>query len=270
MAQLPASRSRLRKHVEDDWVARTRRHFKRRSDCYTPDDYLGSGHSKSPIGRAIQLRHADDPALRQLTECLLLTTMPFEQVADELGMSLDTLEAYHQIFFDVRPHLGARDWILAEAIRTGPSTNFAAEYPAGLWRTAAYYGGFYVLRAVLAVTGYMAWPSWQLNDSPAENRRANQRLRVKMQLLVNLMTAPNLSHLAQVVELKGRLEAADRPVNGAPPRPTIRSAHEDFLRSAFRHQHTSRRPKKKSDGKKAPAITLDLLDRLDAVVAADS
>src|SRR5580692_4488740 len=65
---------------------------------------------------ALSLAREEQPRRRWLVESLLLTNEPLEKIASRCSASVDMVEAYHQLFFDVRPHIAARDWIMARAV----------------------------------------------------------------------------------------------------------------------------------------------------------
>src|SRR5205823_11719364 len=59
---------------------------------------------------------------------------------------------YHDYFFEVRPRLRARDWIVARVIGAGLWLGFERDDLGGVWKAFGYFGGPTILDAVLAVS----------------------------------------------------------------------------------------------------------------------
>jgi hypothetical protein len=66
------------------------------------------------VRAALALAHEDPPERRWLVEALLLTDVPCEEVARRCAVGARTVEAYHQLFYDVRPRLAATDWVMSQ------------------------------------------------------------------------------------------------------------------------------------------------------------
>jgi hypothetical protein len=58
-----------------------------------------------------------DNSTRRLLDAYLLTNESFNDVAKACSLSESEVQAYHELFFDVRPKLAARDWIATQVIR---------------------------------------------------------------------------------------------------------------------------------------------------------
>jgi hypothetical protein len=93
---------------------------------------------------------AGDAPPRWALEARLLTREPLETIAAKSGLATEVVEAYEALFFQVRDHLQARDYILLQVI--GPR---AARGPRSyeldvLWKLLAYHGGPLLLDVMLS------------------------------------------------------------------------------------------------------------------------
>ncbi|VTT98778.1 unnamed protein product [Gemmataceae bacterium] len=164
---------------------------------------FGPGH---PVQAAFALWTREHES-RWLLEARLLTAQSFDEIAAACSLSTAAVEAYHELFFHVRPRLDARDWVMAMAVRSAPMNDFAGPQPAGIWKYAAFTGGPRVLEVVLAVTLGRPLPAWKsetfLKNPPLEE--AYFRTKVKFTLAV--LTARSDHRLGSLVELGEQLRA---------------------------------------------------------------
>ena len=68
------------------------------------------------------------------------------------SLDVGTVEAYHELFFDVHPRLCATDWIMSRAIGASYWTGFTGKPLGCLWKYLGYVGGPLALELVIAVT----------------------------------------------------------------------------------------------------------------------
>lgn len=96
---------------EDPWVIIASRYCKARNrTSYASLPQLR--HKYPQMSRAQEIHdHPTDSARLQI-EALILVDTPIEDIALRVGESVATLQAYEQLFFDVRGKLAARDWLL--------------------------------------------------------------------------------------------------------------------------------------------------------------
>jgi hypothetical protein len=87
---------------------------------------------------------------RWVIEARILAGETYEQIATKLGTTPGVIEAYENVFFDVRGLLGNRDYvsavIMADAVTRGLSER---QYDL-LWKLFGYHGGPHVLDAVIS------------------------------------------------------------------------------------------------------------------------
>ena len=191
------------KNESDDWIARTRA---LRGDP--------KGEANFPdLRQAIELQREAEPRRRNEVQSLLLTRMPFSDIAERCRLPLKTVEAFAALFFDVRDRLRARDWIFLRAIGCGPWNGFGGEMPGGIWRYAAFTGGVDVFDAVHAVTLNRPIPDRLLPSNSSDRRVAKARLRVATELWIALVTAKTDADVANVLEIRRQLQALERKQN---------------------------------------------------------
>jgi hypothetical protein len=264
LAQQPEPRTKLRRTIEDEWVGRARKHLASTTSPANRQDLNCAPQFDRAIQGAIELSHEEQTERRNLLQALLLTAEAIEIVADQAGLPLATVEAYDALFFDVRPHLNARDWVQVRAIGGGVYDNFAGTDPGILWRWAAYTGGMSVLRVVLAITGHLPWPAMKFSSSPKANAEAVLKFKAKAELTIKLMTARTPEQVSAIITLKQRLDKATKRTSS--PQETIIAVMEDFLRKAPQRRDQRRHARKGAKGSKSVTESQVLLSSLQAAL----
>lgn len=236
----------------DPWVNRALRHLS--ADTSTP--YA----SRSPLPQF-------DPSIRQahevyddnvnvkgpwFLEALLMTGEPLPLVAERCGLPIATVEAYGELFFDVRSRLHATDWLLIHAVRSAPFNNFAGADAGCLWRYFAWAGGIDILDAIMAATGDAPWPAWVTQSAGSDDPEVVERLKCKIKLTYELMIAQTHRDVASIIEMLERLRQF--PDCAIAPSPEFRAQqqHEQFLKSLARRPRQSRKNSEKAGVKPKP------------------
>jgi hypothetical protein len=93
--------------------------------------------------------HDNNGTTKLTVEARLLAGQAVAEVARLTGLTPGAVAAYEALFFNVLDRLDARDWILAHALRAGPSDRTVARDRGVVLKTFAYTGGPLVLEAVL-------------------------------------------------------------------------------------------------------------------------
>ncbi len=188
--------------VDDEWVEVAMRLVA------GPDSPERAGVSEDALA-SYELWIADREP-RWVLEAQLLTSRTFAEVAAACEIPETVVDAYAQVFFDVRSKFHARDWALTMAVRSHPLNDFAGPQPAGLWKFFAFTGGPEVLDVVVAVTSNRPLPDWLRRQFTTNPRVEEQRLRLKTKLAVAALTAKGASQLGSVVELAEQLRRLDK------------------------------------------------------------
>ncbi|MEQ8667537.1 MAG: hypothetical protein RIC12_00095 [Pirellulales bacterium] len=175
-----AGRRGPRSSVES-WLLEAVRYRREASRSCSPEKLS----ARYPAVHAAQSIHHHEHARRSLLEAWILSGSDDAQIASESEASPEVIEAYEQLFFNVRDRLGASDFILW-AIRHVHGT---APHPrAEVVQRLAYFGGPTCLRAVLdavgipvGLLGESAWPAVDLGTAAGRNQ-------ARIQLLIDLET----------------------------------------------------------------------------------
>jgi hypothetical protein len=180
--------------IDDAWVARA---IALRADTF-PDLSGQPAYAAHEVWKA-------NRSPRWLLEAYLLTDLAIDEVARECSLPTAVVEAYHELFFDVRGKLQARDWIVSQVILSAPNNHFAGPQPAGIWKYYAYTGGPYVLEVVVAVTQGVPLPQSWLGTFKINPTLEEQLLRLKYKLMIAIARARTNRQFAAVAKLYQRV-----------------------------------------------------------------
>jgi hypothetical protein len=233
------------RRLDDAWVARAR-HFLDALGGGPDGAVPGRADRRDPaIAQALQLSRADPRFDRWRLEAYLLTAEPLEAVARHCALPAATVRAFHELFFDVRPRLGARDWIALRALRSGPGNGCGGEQPGGVWKVCAYAAGPRVLEVVMAVTMNRPLPDWVHAPGGRLTPGREARLRLSCKLLVTGLTTPSAEVLRALVAISERARTLEADAAGPPARAAgLLPALHDFLQGLGRRRRPARRRKR--------------------------
>jgi hypothetical protein len=187
--------------------------------CQDNDAKDRASRSDPSVAEAFALFHAEDTSRRWRLEAYLLTHEPLEQIASHCSFSMDLLEAYAQIFFDVRPYFASTDWILVQVIGTSWLQGFAGQSLGSLWKFFAYTSGARALEAIIALTTNTPFPAWLedvLAKRPAYYKR---RLRLLGKVMLAAMTANSPVECKTLVDAREQLRRLDSKALGTKEKP---------------------------------------------------
>lgn len=110
---------------------------------------------------ALRLWHDEVPAeWRWKLEAFLLTNASLEEVSSFSETPLEVAEAYHEIFFHVRPFLHLRDWVMSQVIGRSWDETYG-NVPVGvIWKYAGYMAGPPGVQAMISETAKRPTPAW--------------------------------------------------------------------------------------------------------------
>ncbi len=220
----------LDQRMDDEWVARAHSFMRADARSTPPDHRPQWSEHDFVIQQAMALSREEPPHRRWHVEALLLTPEPLEGIASRTGLSAAVADAYHALFFDVRLHLDAIDWIRRQAIGSGPWNHFAGAQPGGYWKYAAFTGGVQMLELLIALTLDLPFPDWF--QAPAGRDAAYQEERVRLlgKLTLRLMSARSPAEVDAVVEARSRIDSLDRQATvEVKPRGDVTQVMEQFL-----------------------------------------
>lgn len=87
--------------------------------------------------------------LRCELEARLLAAQDYDAIASRVGCSSDVVRAYHELYYQVRPKLTNRSYILHRAIGPAVQRQLSADNFDALWKLYGYFGGPHVVDAVV-------------------------------------------------------------------------------------------------------------------------
>jgi hypothetical protein len=228
------------KRFDDAWVARARDFLAARGRRAEAQPTRRHHRHDPHIQAALDLWQADPPAPRWRLEARLLTGAPLDEVARLCDLSVEAIETFHQLFFDVRPRLRATDWIMFHAVGTYCLKGFAGLPVGALWKWAAYTAGPRALDVVVALTTDAPLPAWVRNGL-AGGAYAEARFRLMGKLTLRAMAADSPAEWDALVRAREQLRRLDRKAEGACEGPTGRlRAMERFLCTGSRRRRTGR------------------------------
>jgi hypothetical protein len=82
----------------------------------------------------------------------LLTDEPFDRLGARWAIPADVVEAYAEVFFDVRRNERPNLWVMLQAVGYCRMSGFSGPQPCASWKYAAYTGGEAALDIMIAVT----------------------------------------------------------------------------------------------------------------------
>lgn len=177
------------RNIDDGWVARAWNYLTAIDRC-TQDDA-----STQRLDAALREAHwlYNRPGAREVwrLEAFLLTDEPAEAVAVRLGLPARTVRAYERLFYCVRDHAAAPDWIVKHVLGPGIWVGFGEHEIGRLWRAFAYFGGSEVLEIVTDVTtagGRQCRPDL-LGASPPQGHEGRIRERARMAVAAMMLPA---------------------------------------------------------------------------------
>jgi hypothetical protein len=202
----------------DRWVRRALR-FQHSYAEMGDSSYPRRARKDPAVLGALQLSSSADPGPRLQLEALVLARQTTGEIAARLGFSIEIVEAYERLFFDVRDRLGESSYIMAVVLKHTLHDGFAAGDIDAILKVYAYGYGPVVLDALIEAFDVEAGGSHTVAGNP-ELARSVRMAITSRSIPVNEKTAPGLVRLnARLVELER--EAADDVALNSPVRATV-------------------------------------------------
>ncbi len=132
-------------------------------------------------------------------EARLLTDESFDRIGDRLGLSGATVEAYHDVFFDVRGRLDTYDWVAHHVLGRKVRVGLTEDDIDLVLKLYAYQGGVVVLDDLLAYYREPPDPSVRTEVLDADARAAlRAKLMIRSSILARGLPADGPSALRWV------------------------------------------------------------------------
>jgi hypothetical protein len=175
--------------------------------------------------------------VRFIVQARLLARQSPCDVARLTSLETAVIETFEAIFFEVRDHLDARDWVANQVLWPGLEANLPTEALGGALMAIGYRLGAAILDIALAVATGTPLPCWvyAAAGEPARLYEARVRLAAKLLLAaLTLRTSADAVAMRKLWRAKRRLE---REIDGTPvPADPILEAMLDWLVSLSRRR----------------------------------
>jgi hypothetical protein len=143
---------------DDHWVEQAVQYLTALAACHDDADRQHLAAQMPAVAQAHALHQADPPLLRWAVEARVLADEPAEDIARKCNLLPGGVEAYENLFFDVRDKLGAESWVLCQAIGLNAHAGLT-ELDLGVrWKLVGYKRGPLALDALIGHTAGRPWP----------------------------------------------------------------------------------------------------------------
>jgi hypothetical protein len=181
---LHATGAKLSSRRDDPLTIRAAKYLRALGSAHCPERPLSRLRGDDVTLHAAHRLHEHGGEIRCEVEARLLARQSSVEIAAALRLDPPAIDAYEALFFCVRGHLAATDWVVTQVIGPGLTCGFGQDL-GGLWKAIGYFGGPLALDAVLAAT-----------SERHDHARYTPELLGKVQGLVSaLMSPPDASFL---------------------------------------------------------------------------
>ena len=190
---------------EDPWVRRGVTYLKTASAAGTSTEQPAA--DLADVDAALQI-HKGEKLTRGALEARILARLPVDQVAAAYGLTVEAVQAYEALFFDVREHLAYPDYLIPVVV--GPKLHYGItpEDVDVVLKHVGYVGGpILVDWLVDFYTSGLIVPESLEAARAEELRTLARRLRAKALHLVYVLPHPACCRALRLNELARELEA---------------------------------------------------------------
>jgi hypothetical protein len=121
---------------------------------------------------------------RFLVQARLLARQSSSEVAQLTSLEPAVIETFESIFFEVREHLDARDWVAIQVLRPGLEASLPIDALGGALMAIGYWLGPTILNIAVAVASNAPLPSWIYAPAGEPARLYETRVRLAAKLLL--------------------------------------------------------------------------------------
>ena len=175
--------------------------------------------------------------VRFIVRARLLARQSPAEVARLTSLETAVIETFEAIFFEVRDHLDARDWVATQVLWPGLEANLPIDALGGALMAIGYQLGPAILDIALAVATDAPLPSWIYAPAGEPTRLYETRVRLAAKLLLAALTlrsSADAAAMKKLMRVKWRLE---REIDGFPvPAEPILGAMIDWMASLSRRR----------------------------------
>lgn len=177
----------------------------------------GRGHGSlrmAAMTAAHRLADSDSPSKWEI-QARILAGQQDDYIAAKCQVPADVVYWFEAMFFDVRQHLTASDWVVARVIGSGLWVGFSSEEMGRIWMAFGYFAGADVLDAVLADALGRPLPGRIVAVCSGDPVLYEARLRRSVRLAIAAMMLPldtPVQHFAELRAMATQTQEALRPM----------------------------------------------------------
>jgi hypothetical protein len=189
----------------DPWVRRAVTYLQTPPAAGTGTEQLAA--DLADVDAALQI-HKGEKLTRGTLEARILARLPVDQVAAACGLTVEAVQAYEALFFDVRSHLAYPDYLIPVVIGAKLHYGITPEDVDVVLKHVGYVGGPVLLDWLVDfyTSGVIVPESLEI-ARPEEIRTLARRLRAKALHLVYVLPHPACCRALRLNELARELEA---------------------------------------------------------------
>jgi hypothetical protein len=185
--------------------------------------------------------------VRFIVQARLLARQSSAEVAQLTSFEPAVTETFETIFFEVRDHLDAKDWIANQVLWPGLEASLPTEALGGALMVIGYRLGPVILDIALAVATDAPLPCWLYAPAGEPKRLYEARVRLSAKLLLAALTLRTPADAVAIQKLRRAKTRLEREIDGTPvPADPILDAMLDWMASLSRRQRegpAQKRPK---------------------------
>jgi hypothetical protein len=188
----------------DDWIVRAVQFLQSTAGG---KELATSPPNQAAIAESLRLFQELPSQRRWELQARLLTDAPLNEVARQIALPEDTVQAFEALFFAVRDDRTAHDWIACKVLKSFQAPTSREEALGRTWMFFAHSGGLAALEIVLAATTNRPLPQWILERLGPDTELASKRLicSAKLAVAAHVAQSPReLATVARIAEQMGR------------------------------------------------------------------
>lgn len=151
---LLATGRNLSRRRDDEWVRRCHRFLVAHSACDGPASFHELAGHYPGLYWAHDLYSGKDQGpnrlLGYMLEARLLADQAWPAIATRTGLPAEVVEAYHECFFEVRPHLMHTDYLMAKVVGESVYRGLRDRNYDLLWKLFAIWGGEHAVETLIS------------------------------------------------------------------------------------------------------------------------
>jgi hypothetical protein len=221
----------------DDLTTRRVVEYLRACELPLDDSQAQSGVPADAVLHAAHRLYQAEGLGRFIVQARLLARQSPSDVARLTSFEPAVIETFEAIFFEVRDHLDAKDWVANQVLWPGLQANLPTDALGGALMAIGYWLGPTILDIALAVATDAPLPSWVYATAGEPARLYEARVRLSAKLLLAVLTLRTSADAVAMQKLWRARRRLEREIDGAPvPADPILGAMVDWTASLARRR----------------------------------